>query len=321
VENSVSIIICAYSSERWPDLAAAVASAREQDAPAHEIIVVIDHNEDLLARAHAHFEAVTVIGNQLMRGLSGARNSGIAVARGDIIAFLDDDAQASHDWVAQIRSPYADPSIVGVGGAIEPLWSVTRPRWFPTEFDWVVGCTYRGHRIQSGPVRNLIGANMSFRRSIFGTIGGFRDGVGQVGTSMLRCDDTEFCIRVHQAIPEAILLYEPCAKVYHRVPSSRARWAYFRTRCYTEGVAKALVARLVGGDDALSSERSYSLRALPRAVVRGGIDTLFRGDPLGLARSGAVIIGFGLTAAGYFTTSLGKRVRRGGKDASTASVE
>ena len=52
----------------------------------------------------------------------------------------------------------------------------------PSEFDWVVGCTYEGHRSSLGPVRNLIGANMSMRRRVFDSVGGFRSDLGRTNS-------------------------------------------------------------------------------------------------------------------------------------------
>jgi GT2 family glycosyltransferase len=309
---TISVIICAFTEERWQDLVAAVSSVETQTMPASETIVVIDHNSRLLARARAQFARATVIENDGPQGLSSARNAGIAIARGEIVAFLDDDACAARDWLERISAAYDDPRVAGVGGAIVPRWDDRRPAWFPHEFDWVVGCTYRGHRTQRGSVRNLIGANMSFRRSVFKAVGGFRNGVGQVGASMLRCDDTELCIRVRQVLATAFLLHEPRAIVSHRVPPSRTTWPYFRSRCYTEGMAKSLIARLVGSEDALSSERAYMLRALPPAIARGIIDAAFHRDLRGLARAATVIVGLGLATAGYVTALIGPRITRSG---------
>ena len=58
-----------------------------------------------------------------------------------VVAFLDDDAQAGSDWLERMLAWYDDPSIIGVGGASEPVWRNGRPGWFPVEFDWVVGGT------------------------------------------------------------------------------------------------------------------------------------------------------------------------------------
>jgi glucosyl-dolichyl phosphate glucuronosyltransferase len=306
---SVSVVICAYTEARWDDLVAAVASVRHQTVPALDLIVVIDHNPSLLARAQETFADSVVIENHQSQGLSGARNSGIETAQGDIIAFLDDDAEAAPDWLEQLLAAYADPRVGGVGGAIEPLWLSAKPAWFPDEFNWVVGCTYRGMPRTTAPIRNQIGANMSFRREVFSAIGGFRNGVGQIGASMLRCDDTEFGIRVRQQCPQFITLYEPRAIVRHRVPDSRARWRYFGTRCYTEGLAKAIIARLVGTRDGLASERAYTFRTLPAGVARGFGDALMRREAGGLGRAGSIIGGLALTTAGYVVGTLAQWLR------------
>lgn len=297
--TGVSVIICAYAEERWANLVAAIGSVREQCVPPPEIVVVVDHNPALLARARSRLPGVVTVENQQPRGLSGARNSGIAAARGAIIAFLDDDALAAPDWLERLGAWYGDPRVIGVGGAIEPLWTGGRPGWFPEEFDWVVGCSYRGMPTETAPVRNVIGANMSFRREVFEVVGGFRSGIGRLGARPLGCEETEFCIRARQRWPRRVLLYEPRARVRHRVPAGRARWGYFRSRCYAEGLSKALVSRLVGAEDGLASERTYTSRTLPRGVARGIADTLLRRDPRGLARAGAIVAGLGLTTAGY----------------------
>ena len=276
--------------------------------PPREIIVVIDHNPHLEARAREHLADIIVLANHHMRGLSGARNSGIACVQGDIVAFLDDDASAAPDWIEQLLAGYSDPNVVAVGGAIEPLWLASQPVWFPAEFNWVVGCTYRGLPETSAPIRNLIGANMSFRRDVFTSVGLFHQGVGQVGASMLRCDDTEFCIRVRQALPGREIVYQPRARVYHQVSQARVSWNYFRTRCYTEGMAKALVARMVGANDGLASERTHVLRTLPQGVVTGILDTILHRDPSGVLRAGAIVAGLSLTVAGYLMRTIADKL-------------
>lgn len=306
----VSVVICAYTEERWDDLVAAVESVRRQTAPAREIIVVIDHNPALLERARAEISGVKVIENREARGLSGARNSGIAAAGGAIIAFLDDDAMAAPDWIEQLLAGYSRPEVLGVGGAIEPLWENGRPAWFPEEFDWVVGCTYRGMPERAAPVRNLIGANMSFRREVFETLAGFRNGMGRVGVLPVGCEETELCIRIRQRWPDRALLFRPAAKVAHRVPAGRASRGYFRSRCYSEGRSKALVARLVGAGDGLASERSYTLRVLPGGALRGVRATLQNRATGGLAMAGAIISGLGWTVAGYVAGSISRHTAR-----------
>ncbi len=302
----ISVVICAYTEARWKDLVEAVASVGDQTLPPREIIVVIDYNPALFNRVRAEIPGVKVVENTESRGLSGARNSGIAVAAGDIIAFMDEDATAAPDWLARLSAGYADASVYGVGGAIVPMWLEGRPAWFPREFDWVVGCTYLGMPVISVAVRNMIGCNMSFRREVFEAVGGFRNGIGRVGTRPVGCEETELCIRIHQHWQNSKLLYDPEARVHHRVPAARGTWRYFRSRCYSEGLSKALIAQFVGSKDGLASERTYTFRTLPQGVLRGTADALRR-DLGGLKRAAAIIGGLGFTTAGYLKGLISQR--------------
>jgi|GEM_PF-500529 len=304
---TISVVISAYTESRWNDLVAAVRSVQQQAVPAAEIIVVVDHHPVLLQRVRKHLPEVKCVENTAKRGLSGARNTGISYATGDIVAFLDDDAQAAPDWLAELSAGYTDSTVHGVGGTIEPSWEQGRPAWFPQEFDWVVGCTYQGMAQVTTPVRNLIGCNMSFRRSSLQALDGFRSELGRIGTRPLGCEETELCIRTHQRWPDSRLLYRPIARVTHRVPVERASWRYFLSRCYNEGLSKAVVAQLVGRNDGLSIERTYTLRTLPRGFARGLLDVIVRQDVAGLRRAGAIATGLMFTAAGYLHGTLALR--------------
>jgi GT2 family glycosyltransferase len=298
VTRSTSVVVCAYTERRWADLRAAVASVRAQAPAPDEIVLVVDHNPALRSRAERTLAGVRCVDNDRRPGLSGARNSGVAAARGEIVAFLDDDAEAEHGWLARLVDGYRDPRVLGVGGAVVPRWAGGRPPAFPPEFDWVVGCTYRGMPEATGPVRNLIGANMSFRRDVLDAVGGFREGIGRVGTIPIGCEETELCLRARRRFPEGIVLYDPRAAVRHRVPAERASWRYFAARCYAEGRSKAEVCRLAGARAALSSERAHVAGAVRRAVVRDLAHTVRTGDAAGVARAGAAGAGVVLAAAG-----------------------
>ncbi len=306
--HHISVIICACSEDRWNELIAAVGSVQQQTLPPGEIIVVIDHNPGLLKRVRENVAGVVVVENTEAHGLSGARNSGIAVAKSQVVAFLDDDAIASPGWLMILNEAFSDPKVLGVGGAVLPRWVDDEPTWLPEEFHWIVGCTYRGMPQSTARIRNPIGANMSFRREVFETLGGFRSGLGRVGTRPLGCEETELCIRACQLWPHYTFLYQPPASVFHRVPANRTCWGYFCSRCFSEGLSKAIVSRYVGAKDGLASERAYTLRTLPNGIICGLADTLFRRDLSGLARAGAIIAGLAVTTAGYVVGSIFSRV-------------
>ncbi|MER8224887.1 glycosyltransferase family 2 protein [Streptomyces sp. NPDC094143] len=319
----VSVVICAYTEDRWEDILAAVSSVRAQSRPALETLLVVDHNQALLDRLGKEYkeaDEVRVLANAGPRGLSAGRNTGIAAARGEIVAFLDDDAVAERDWLRYFAEGYEDPRVLAVGGRTVPVWaSGRRPGWFPEEFDWVVGCTYRGLPRGRVRVRNVLGGNASFRRSAFDTAGGFATGIGRDGDKRpLGCEETELCIRLSRARPDAVLLIDDRAVIHHRVPEVRERFRYFRTRAYAEGLSKALVARSVGADKGLESERRYATHVLPAGVARGLRDALLA-RPGGARRAGAIMAGVLTAAGGYVVGSV--RARRGGTTFQVPAVE
>jgi GT2 family glycosyltransferase len=298
VAASVSVVVSAYTEHRWQNLLDCIDSLRRQTVPPLEIILVIDHNPDLLSRVRTDLPDVIALPSEQPRGLSGCRNTGWLAAQGDVVAFLDDDAEAASDWLDLLVTAYRRADVAGVGGDVQPRWLAGRPRWFPAEFDWVVGCSYVGLPLEAAPVRNLIGCNMSFRRPVLAELEGFRIGIGRIEGRPLGCEETEFCIRVRQRRPGEVLLYIPDARVYHTVPPDRGQWSYFLSRCYAEGRSKADVTGSVG-TGRLGVELRYSLRVLPAGLWRGLVGSTAKNGGGGLARAGAIVAGFGLTAWAY----------------------
>ena len=318
--DDISVIICAYTEERWNDLVAAVESVQKQILPPREIIVVIDHNPNLMERTRQQVPGVTVVENMEALGLSGARNSGIAVAKSQIIAFLDDDAVATPDWLMLLSEEFTDPQVLGTGGAVTPLWLGKAPAWLPEEFFWVVGCTYLGMPQTVQTIRNPVGANMAFRREVFDAVGGFRNGIGRVGTLPVGCEETELCIRARQHWPRGAFLYQPEARVFHRVPGHRTSWRYFCERCFAEGRSKAVITSYVGAKDSLSSELTYTLRTLSKGIVHHILNGVFRLDVCGFLRAATINSGFMITMMGYLIGSVFLRVARSRKHSEKEGV-
>ncbi len=331
--SRISVIICSYTEKRWNELIAAVESAQRQTLPPEEIIVVVDRNPALLLRAREHIGGALVVENHGDKGLSGARNSGWSTAKGEIVAFLDDDAIAEPDWLEQLIACYAEADVVGVGGKIVPLWETRCPFWFPNEFNWVIGSTYRGMPARNARIRNVIGANMSMRKHILEVAGGFRESFGcdkDINTTRgsrkwfqhyAGDEETEFCIRISQQIPGSVWLYAVLAVVQHRVSAERTRWGYFMWRCYDEGLGKASLVKLHNTNTGLSSEKTYTFKTLPKGVVRGLADTFLHRDLTGVCRSAAIIVGLMMTTAGYIVGSISLRVAKPKADGVVASFQ
>jgi glucosyl-dolichyl phosphate glucuronosyltransferase len=295
--QTVSVIICAYTMERLDAIRRAVASVQGQSAPVDEIVVVVDHNGELEHRLKLALTGVTVVANDGRAGLSSARNCGVRESAGDLLLFLDDDAELDPDWVRAMLSQMVEGDVLGLNGRIIPHWAYEKPRWFPEEFLWVVGCTMP--HSQPGPVRNLFGAAMCVRREVFAKIGGFDPRLGRT-TSMLPggCEETEFCIRAARWFPHAQFLLIDGLSCRHLVPTDRSSLSYLCKRCFAEGISKATVSQLRNVGQSLSAEWDYALRILPLGVL-ANLKELCGGDGWAGARASAIVLAFVATVLGF----------------------
>jgi glucosyl-dolichyl phosphate glucuronosyltransferase len=292
---TVSVIICAYTEDRWPLLGDCVASVEAQTSPPIEIILCIDHNDELLRRSEQHFVwgrpvgaiPLTVVANKYDGHLGSARNTAAEIASGELLAFLDDDAAAAADWLEHLVDPYNHPGVAAVGGAPLPVFEEQRPRWFPREFDWVFGCAYSGLPSTRAQLAHLIGANMSVRRSALQEIGGFHSD---------NHDDMDMCLRL--AFAQYDVLYEPLAAVSHFVPATRTTWHYFWRRCYFVNLGKVEAFANMQGAADLGAERAFVRRIITTGIP-DGMRQSFRGDLYGLLRVSAMMSGVVLAGLGH----------------------
>jgi glucosyl-dolichyl phosphate glucuronosyltransferase len=320
---TVSVVIPAFTMDRWPLVKKAVESARRQTSPVDAVVLVIDNNAELLSRAQSEWRNATgtpvrVLGNRhddhLTRvgahqkahgtvrrfGAGSARNTAAETVTSDIIAFMDDDAWAEPDWVARLLLVYRDPSVVAVGGAPLPEFETRRPAWFPVNFDWVFGCAYVGLPTTTAPLRHLIGSNMSVRREALTAVGGFH------GSDF---DDLNLCMRLAAMYGERKLYYTPDAVVHHFVPDGRTSWRYFCRRCYFVNREKVRVFNRMGDAANLVAERDFVWRALrdqSLAELRRGLS----GDSAAFRSLAAMLIGILLAAAGHARGRLNQLTHR-----------
>ena len=262
-----SIVISTYSIERANCLAMCIESLKRQKSLPLEILLVLDPDNKLLRFFERTIPKEVKIIVSTEFGLSYARNEGAKSSKGDIVAFIDDDAIADEKWLQTLLGNYNDPRVVGVGGLIKPLWQNGRPAWFPEELDWIIGCSYKGLPEIKSDVRNPIGCNMSFRRSIFDMIGYFKTEIGRIGNKLVAGEESDFSMRIFDRLPESRIIYDPEAIVFHKVPPGRTALKYIIRRSFYEGYSKALVSkRSSHPKKKLTTESSY-LKYLCRQAI------------------------------------------------------
>jgi GT2 family glycosyltransferase len=299
MSSTVSVIICCYTPERLQDMRDAVASVQRQTRPPEEIIVAVDSNRGLYECLNSDFgDPIKVVLNAGAKGLSATRNVGIAAARGDLVAFLDDDAVAEADWLANLTAVFEDPRVHAAGGRAILSWVEDRPSWLPEDLDWTVGGGFTWLPLKRADVRNPHGHNMCFRREVFTTVGQFDGSLGRVASGGQAGEEAELCLRLKGHVPEAKIVYEPSSVIRHKVPAARGTWRYLLKRSYQEGLCKARVKRLARahGVEPLSSESAY-LRHLLLGAVPSRLAQFWR--PSKLAQAAAILVCIAAVGVGY----------------------
>jgi glycosyltransferase involved in cell wall biosynthesis len=241
----VSVVVCAHRTDRYQDLVEAIMSLVSQSYANIEIIAVIDGNEELYSRTLeiAEDSRIQVSLNELNLGLSESRNRGVSKAKGDIIAFFDDDAIADKNWVAELVKMYQQRDAIAAGGRILPLWLTEEPKWLPGEFYWLIGATHKGFPEEIGEVRNTFGSNLSFRSDVLRALGGFRSEIGFKGKGLLQSEETEICERMRKIYGRGVI-YNNKAIVCHKVFPERLKWRFLLARAFWHGYSKRVMLEL-----------------------------------------------------------------------------
>lgn len=313
-DRTAGVVIACFDIRRMGLLMQAVQSVRNQDYP-NKLTVVVDYNEDLYIRVlNAVPPDVNVMRNIRSRGAAGARNTAALESDCDLVAFLDDDALARAGWLRPLVCAMEKPGVIGAGGRILPRWQMERPRWFPTEFGWVVGTSIVDVGEGSFPVRNVWSGSMVVNRRAFQQVGGFREDLSKVGRAA-RPEDTELCLRLsHIFGSDGQWLMVPSALVEHYVPAHRATLRYVLNRCWAEGSGKVhLHTVAIDRSQALADEKTYLCQAIPRAIGTGVLDSMRTRRIDGLLRSGTISLGIGAALLGALVTGIAAAINRSTK--------
>jgi GT2 family glycosyltransferase len=314
---TVTVAIAAFTLDRWELLVRAVESAGSQTMAPTQIVLCIDNNLELLERCRREWKeplpsgvAVEVIPNEHTDHLEGrgeyqrvhgrvhggerrfgagrVRTTALYHATGDIVAFLDDDAEAEPEWLENLVEVYRDDAVIAVGGESLPNFETERPSWFPREFDWVFGCSYTGTPRTVAPIKHMIGANMSARRQCLLEVGGFH---------AIDLDDMDICHRLAHRYPDGFIMYQPHAIVHHYVSRKRVTWEYFWRRCYHMNKVKVGTLAELGDAANLQSERDFVTKILTKQVLLH-LREFAAGDVHAAARLAVSLGGTGLAGLG-----------------------
>lgn len=239
---NVSVVLCTYN--RCQSLLRTLESVVASEMPESvdwEVLVVDNNSKDRTRDAMSEFcrnhpGRVRYL-FESQQGLSNARNAGIRQARGEVIAFTDDDVTVEPTWLANLTRPLLEKQSAGAAGRIL-LGEFQPPTWLAISGSHDLGGSLVQFDLGDDPLlldKPPFGASMAFQKSVFEECGGFRTDLGRSGKSLIGNEDTEFGQRL---ISKGLrLIYVPSAIVFHPVLSERLTKKYFRSYWFAHGRA------------------------------------------------------------------------------------
>jgi glycosyltransferase involved in cell wall biosynthesis len=217
-------------------------ACQEGGAEAFEIIVVDnsdapDPEVQRLCSPGSYPALTLAYTHHPVRGSSGARNQGAALARGRFVGFLDDDASISPAWVRQALAVPAESGAKILGGPYSPTYASPKPAWFKNAYA-------RGeHGSQPGWLgerQYLFAANLVFDRDLFWELGGFSTALGP-GTAYPFGEETDL---QHRAVRRGERLwYEPGLEIEHHTFPAKMTMGWFLRSSWQKGRAKGRIFR------------------------------------------------------------------------------
>lgn len=237
----ISAIVCTHNRAAY--LGAAIDSLLGQDYPAYEILVVdnasTDGTREVVAARLPHPQLTYVFEGTL--GLSAARNRGAAMARGEILAYLDDDAEASPHWLAALAVAFGDcPGAAIAGGPVSLIWpaDTTPPRWLSATLAESLGAYDLGPHLHSiaHAGQTPRGLNYAVSKRFLDSVGGFDPQLGRVGKNLLSNEELHLTQQALEA--GRAVLFVPEAQVAHHVASERLHRGWFLRRSWWQGISE-----------------------------------------------------------------------------------
>lgn len=178
-------------------------------------------------------------------GLSHARNTGIRLAQGKLIAFADDDVDFDNKWGQEILSAFETNSDADcIGGKSIPLFMGGKPEWANSDIYVFYGDTGFGETIKHIEFPKYpFGLNMAFRREVFNVVGMFSPELGRHGSSLLSGEEAELFYRISKHKLKTV--YSPYVAVRHRIPAERTKTGWILSRFYWQGVSDVVFDQLI----------------------------------------------------------------------------
>ncbi|MCW3999786.1 MAG: glycosyltransferase [Candidatus Bathyarchaeota archaeon] len=248
----LSVIAPSFTIRRSGDIKKLIDSFVCQTFKGIELILVIEQSKELFHIISNYIEKkgysnARVIFSESKAGASKARNLGLAQARGDIIAFVDDDVILFSDWAENLLASFEDNEVVAATGQVIPLWAKKGWEWFPQGFDWIFGCSRKNSFESLFEVGSVNGPNASFRRDPLVLVKGYSPNLGAFWLEKAQWqifgEETELSLRIRSETGK-IIVYNSHCKVWHNVQEYKLSWLFIAQRAFEAGRTRKMLLLL-----------------------------------------------------------------------------
>jgi glycosyltransferase involved in cell wall biosynthesis len=256
----ISAIICTYNRSNYLEKAIESLIKQDIDYQKYEIIVVDNNSTDSTAEVVRQYQQKC--GNlryifEQDQGLSIARNRGVSEARGEYVAYIDDDAVAEPKWLASFIEAFGkDDKIVCVGGPVELDWHGEKPAWIPVRYESLFTyVNYGAKERYLTPDNYLVGANIGFKRNWLAENGGFPEKLGRKGYRLMSGEEAFLYKEVFESGNK--VLYHPGAMIRHNVTDERKTKRWFFRRLFWDGATQPMLDSGIGQQKSVYLRESY----------------------------------------------------------------
>lgn len=268
----ISAVICSYNRARFIIQAVESIFNQDYDRSLYEVIVVDNNSTDNTVQLLEEYRqqhpgynfSYYVEKNQ---GVAYTRTRCAKEAKGEIVAYLDDDSIAQPGWLSTTVNFFAGHAdVYSTGGKIIPVFLTGIPDWYSKYFFGLVGNFDLGNQVkQMTGVRYPCGANMAFRKKVFDEIGYFNTDLGRRGTGLLANEEKDIYLRIRAQGHK--VYYLPGVQVLHSVESNKFDKNYVRR--HSMGIGGGERLRLKGQSWALFKKFAEYVAKWGYAVAYG----------------------------------------------------
>jgi glucosyl-dolichyl phosphate glucuronosyltransferase len=264
----ITVVVCTHNrsellSKILDDLSAQVVPSAEFD-----VLIVdnhsIDNTRDVAEAYCSRYQNIHYLREERV-GLSHARNLGLAHARGEYVAYTDDDCRIPSDWLKRVLIILEEKAPLALGGPYLPYYTTPKPQWFKDAYGTFFWGQYPS---KAGPVSDfhLSGGNFIICRKALEALGGFRLDLGMIGDQIGYAEEDLVQIRAKQCWPDRVIFFDPQLVVHHLVPARKMSISWRIQQQYQRGKS---LARLKHSDAVPIELREFILRWIKTVIAIG----------------------------------------------------